>query len=93
MKKLSGTLKITVHPAVEGARAHYGVVFVPYVGRMNTPLVKVQTHEELGNFLVDLRLAEDDAMRWAGKARIEGIVLISPFEASDTQLKEAGLLV
>ena len=92
MKKLTGTLKITIVPEAESIRAHFEAVFVPYVGRLNTQVVKLHTHQDLANFLIDLRIAEDEATRWAGKARVEGVVLISPFERSDSQLKEYGLL-
>ena len=71
---------------------HFEVVFVPYVGRLNTVVVKPQTQEDLEAFLIELRLPEDEAMRWAGKVRVEGVVLVSPFERTDEQLTEHGLL-
>ena len=92
VKKLTGTLKITVDPEVNSGRAYFAVVFMPYVGRLDTRVVKTSTAEELANFLIDIRILEDDATRWAGKARAEGVVLISPFERTDVQLKEYGLL-
>ena len=65
---------------------------MPYVGRLNTKIIKAQTQEDLANLLIELRIAEDEAVRWAGKARVEGVVLISPFERTDAQLTEHGLL-
>ena len=90
MKKLTGTLKITL--GSEGGRANFSVAFVPYVGQLNTKVVKFFDFEDVGRFLMDLKIAEEDATRWAGKARVEGIVLISPFERSDEHLRENGLL-
>lgn len=93
MKKLTGTLKITLNRGTDGSASHFEVVFLPYVGRLNTIVVKLRTQEDLETFLIGLRMAEDDAMRWAGKARVEGVVLVSPFERTDEQLRENGLLV
>jgi len=39
-----------------------------------------------------LKFGEDDATRWAGKARSQGVVLINSFERTDTLLREKGLL-
>jgi hypothetical protein len=90
--KLTGTLKITANRGADGALLHFEVVFVPYVGRFNTIVVKRQTQENLETFLIELRMPEDEAMRWAGKVRVEGIVLVSPFERTNEQLTEHGLL-
>jgi len=92
MKKLTGTLKITTNRAADGSLLNFEVVFVPYVGRLNTRPAKPRTQEDLETFLIDLRMPEDEAARWAGKARVEGVVLVSPFERSDAQLIERGLL-
>jgi hypothetical protein len=54
--------------------------------------VRVNTHEDLVAFLMEIRLPEDEASRWAGRARGEGSVLISGIERTEAQLKESGLL-
>jgi len=92
MMKLIGTIRITPNPGSETARPHFEVVFVPYAGRLNTQIVRVTTHEDLVNFLMEIRISEDDATRWAGKARSQGVVLISGIERTETQLRECGLL-
>jgi len=92
MAKLAGNLRITAKAAAEGARAHFELAFVPYAGRVNTRPVCVATYDELVGFLIDLRFSEDDATRWAGKARSQGLVLIDSFERADALLREKGLL-
>ncbi|KAA6461944.1 hypothetical protein DYQ86_09890 [Acidobacteria bacterium AB60] len=92
MAKLIGNLRITAIPASEGVKAHFEVVFVPYAGRHNTKPVKAHTYDELVSLLSDLRFGEDEATRWAGKARSQGIVLIDSFERADTLLREKGLV-
>lgn len=92
MAKLTGNLQITAHPASEAERAHFEVVFIPYAGRLNTKRAKVSNHDDLVSLLIDLKLSEDDASKWAGRARAQGVVLISSFERTDTLLKETGLL-
>jgi hypothetical protein len=92
MAKLTGNLQITANPGSEGERPHFEVVFVPYAGRLNTRRAKVSNVDELVSLLMELKLSEDDATKWAGKARAQGIVLISSFERTDTLLKERGLL-
>jgi hypothetical protein len=92
MSKLIGNLRITAKPAVEGGKAHFEVVFVPYAGRMNTRPATAGTYDELVSLLQDLKFSEDDATRWAGKARSQGIILIDSFERSDSLLREKGLL-
>jgi hypothetical protein len=54
--------------------------------------VCVNTHEELVTFLMEARLPEDEASRWAGRARGEGVVIISGIERTESQLKDCGLL-
>lgn len=93
MAKLTGNLRITAHPAAEGARPHFEIVFVPYAGRLSTRPARAATYDELVAFLIDLRFSEDDATRWAGKARSQGLVLVDSFERADTLLREKGLLV
>jgi hypothetical protein len=39
-----------------------------------------------------LKFSEDDATRYAGKARAQGVIIIDSFERVDTLLKEKGLL-
>jgi len=39
-----------------------------------------------------LKFSEDDATRWAGKVRSQGVVLIASFERTDSQLRDNGLL-
>lgn len=93
MGKLMGNLKITAKPAGEGVKAHFEVVFVPYSGRLNTRPAAANTYDELVSLLMDLKFSEDDATRWAGKARSQGIILIDSFERPDSLLRERGLLV
>lgn len=87
-----GTIRITPDPGSATSRAHFKVVFVPYHGRFNTPAVEVVTHDELVQFLMSIRLSEDEAARWAGKARSQGTVLISGIERTEAQLRECGLI-
>lgn len=92
MAKLTGTIRITTHAATESAGAHYEVVFVPYHGRVSGNTLRPRSLEELVRVLTEARLGEDEAMRWAGKARSEGVVLIAGVERSEAQLREVGLL-
>ena len=92
MAKLTGNLQITAKPASENSRPHFEAVFVPYAGRLNTRPVKVSNYEQLVDFLIDLKYSEDDAARWAGKARSQGVALIDGCERADTLLREKGLL-
>jgi hypothetical protein len=93
MAKLIGTIRITPNPGSENTRPHFEVVFVPYSGRFNTQIVRVNTHDELVQFLTGIRISEDDASRWAGRARSEGVILIPGIERTEAQLKGSGLLV
>jgi hypothetical protein len=93
MVKLIGNLRIRTNPGSEGVRPHFEVVFVPYAGRLNTKPVMVSNYEDLVSLLMELRISEDEAKRWAGKARSEGVVLISGVERTEGQLKDNGLLV
>lgn len=92
MQKLIGTIRITPNPGSDTERPHFEVAFLPYHGRLNTQVVKVATHEDLLSFLMDIRISEDEATRWAGKARSQGVVLISGIERTEAQLRESGLL-
>lgn len=92
MPKLIGNLRITAKPAVEGAKAHFEVVFLPYVGRLNTKPARAASYDDLVSLLLDLKVGEDDATRYAGKARAQGVILIDSFERQDALLREKGLL-
>ncbi len=92
MAKLMGNLRITAKPAVEGVKPHFEVMFVPYSGRLNTRPAKAASYDDLVALLMDLKVGEDDATRYAGKARSQGVILIDSFERTDTLLREKGLL-
>jgi hypothetical protein len=92
MAKLMGNLRITAKPAAEGVRAHFEVVFIPYAGRLNTLPVKAHSYDELVTLLQDLKFGEDEATRWAGKARSQGVIIINSVERADTLLREKGLI-
>ena len=92
MAKLMGTIRITANPGSGDLRPHFEVVFVPYAGRLNTLTARVGSHEDLVALLMDLKIGEDEAARWAGKARAQGVVLIAGVERTDSQLRERGLL-
>lgn len=92
MAKLTGTIRITANAGSTEVRPHFEVVFVPYAGKLNTRPAKVHNHEELITLLMDLKIAEDEASRWAGKARAQGVVLISGVERTESVLRDGGLL-
>jgi hypothetical protein len=92
MAKLIGNLRITAKPAAEGVKAHFEVVFLPYAGRLNTRPAMAHTYDDLVLLLQDLKFGEDEATRWAGKARSQGVIIIDSFERADTLLREKGLL-
>lgn len=92
MVKLIGNLRITGKPGEEELRPHYEIVFLPYSGRLNTKPVSVSTYDDLVAFLIQARLSEDEATRWAGMARSGGVVIIPSFERTEAQLAESGLL-
>jgi hypothetical protein len=92
MAKLTGNLRITANPGSEGVRPYFEVVFLPYAGRLNTKPAKAANYDELVTLLSDLKFNEDEATRWAGKARSQGVVLISSFERNDSLLRDYGLL-
>jgi hypothetical protein len=91
MKKLIGNIRITPNPGTETMGPHFEVVFVPYAGRVNTQTVRVTSHDDLVAFLIEIKISEDDASRWAGRARGD-VVLIPSIERSEELLKENGLL-
>ena len=92
MAKVTGNLRITAQPGSEGQRACFEVLFIPYAGRLNTVSAKVFSLEDLVALLINLRISEDDATRWAGKTRAQGVVLIPSVERTELFLKENGLL-
>ena len=92
MAKLIGNLRITAKPAAEGVKAYFELVFLPYAGRLNTLPAKANTYDELVALLQDLKFGEDEATRWAGKARAQGVIIIDSFERPDSLLREKGLL-
>jgi hypothetical protein len=92
MVKLMGNLQIKVNPGAEGQRPHFEVAFIPYSGRLNTTPARANNHEELVALLTELKLSEDEASKWAGRARAQGVVLIPSFERTETLLREQGLL-
>ena len=92
MPKVIGNLRITAKPAAEGIKAHFELMFIPYAGRLATLPAKANTYDDLVAFLQDLKVGEDEATSWAGKARSQGIILIASFERQDALLKEKGLL-
>ncbi len=92
MPKVMGTIRITANPASEVTAGHFEVVFVPYAGRLNTKPVNVKNLDDLKALLMELKMGEDEASRWVGKARGQGVVLIAGVEQTELQLKENGLL-
>ena len=91
MKKLIGTVRITPNPGDGNTLPHFDVDFQPYSGKLNTPTVQVSTHDELVQFLISLKISEDEAGRWAGRAK-GSVVLIPSIERTEEFLKESGLL-
>ena len=91
MKKLIGNIRISPNPGTETMGPHFEVVFVPYVGRIATPTVRVSSHDDLVEFLIAIKLSEDEASRWAGRARRD-IVIIPSVERSEELLNENGQL-
>jgi hypothetical protein len=93
MAKLTGNLRITANPGSEGGRPYFELVFIPYAGRMTTKPAKASNYDDLVSLLIELKFSEDDATRWAGKARSQGVILIASFERTDTLLRDNGLIV
>ena len=92
MAKLIGNIRITASAGSEGTPPHFEIVFVPYSGRLNTKTVSVPTYDDLVAFLIEIRISEDEATRWAGRVRTGGVVLIPNIERNDSLLRENGLL-
>ncbi len=91
MKKLIGNIRITPNPGTETLGPHFEVVFVPYAGRIAAQTVRITSHDDLVAFLIGIKISEDEASRWAGRAK-GSVVLIPSVERSEELLKENGLL-
>jgi hypothetical protein len=91
MTKLIGNIRITPNPGDETRGPHFEIDFMPYHGRVNAQTVRITTHDDLVAFLIEIKLSEDEAGRWAGRAR-SSVVLIPSVERTETLLKENGLL-
>ena len=91
MKKLIGNIRIQPKPGSETLGPHFAVDFQPYQGRLNTQIVRATTHDELVDFLISIKISEDEAARWAGRAR-SSVVLIPNVERTEELLRDKGLL-
>jgi hypothetical protein len=91
MKKLIGNIRITPNAGTETMGPHFEVVFVPYAGRINAQTVRITSHDDLVSFLTGIKISEDEASRWAGRAK-GSVVLIPSVERTEEILKENGLL-
>ena len=92
MPKLIGNLRITANTGADGAPPHFDVAFMPHAGHLDTKTVRVATYDDLVAFLMEIRISEDEATRWAGRARSGGVTLIPNLERNDSLLRESGLL-
>lgn len=93
MTKLQGNIRVTRSAESEKSRPHFDVSFMPYHGRLNAQIVRVPNQDELVEFLMGLKISEDDSALWAGKAASQGVVLIPNVQLTDTQLKDNGLVI
>lgn len=91
MKKLVGNIRITPNPGSENTAPHFEIVFIPYAGRIDAQTVRISGQDDLVAFLISIKISEDEASRWAGRARAS-VVLIPSVERSEDLLKEYGLL-
>jgi len=91
MKKLIGNIRITPNSGTETMGPHFEVVFMPYAGRIVAQTVRVTSHDDLVSFLIGIKISEDEASRWAGRAK-SSVVLIPSVERSEELLKENGLM-
>jgi hypothetical protein len=91
MKKLIGNIRITPNPGTETMGPHFEVVFVPYAGRINAQTVRITSHDDLVAFLTGIKISEDEASRWAGRAK-SSVILIPSVERTEELLKENGLM-
>lgn len=92
MPKLIGNLRVTGNTGTDGAPPHFDIVFVPHAGHLDTKTVSVATYDDLVAFLMEIRIGEDEATRWAGMVRSGGVILIPNVERNDSLLRENGLL-
>lgn len=92
MAKLIGNLRISAVPASEGRKSHYAVEFLPFTGRLQTQPSTAQSFDDLVALLIELRIEEDEAKRYAGRIRTQGTILVPNFERTDSFLKEQKLL-
>jgi hypothetical protein len=92
MAKLIGNIRVTGVGQSEGASPHFEIIFVPYSGKLDTKTVSVDSYDDLVAFLIEMRFSEDEATRWAGRARSGGVILIPNIERNDSLLRENGLL-
>ena len=91
MKKLIGNIRIKPNPASNTMVAHFAIDFQPYHGRLNTQTVRLTTHDDLVEFLIGIKISEDEATQWAGRAR-SSVVLIPSVERTEELLRNKGLL-
>ncbi len=91
MKKLIGNIRIQANRGSDTMGPHFAVDFQPYHGKLNTQTVRVTTHDELVEFLIGIKISEDEAARWAGRARSD-VVLIPSVERTEELLRDKGLL-
>ena len=91
MKKLIGTVRVTPNHGDEKTLPHFDVAFQPYSGKLDTPTVQLNTHDDLVEFLISLKISEDEAARWAGRAK-SSVVLIPSIERTEELLRDSGLL-
>ncbi len=92
MIKLKGNIRIATKNEPDSPGPVFNISFVPYHGRIKALEVRITRHDELVQYLIGIRLGDDQASLWAGRARSEGIVLIPEIERSEAQLKEYGLM-
>jgi len=92
MTKLKGNVRITTKNELGTPGPVFSISFVPYHGRIKGLDVRITRHDELVQYLTSIRLSDDQASLWAGRARSEGVVLIPEIERSEAQLREYGLM-
>jgi len=92
MTKLKGNIRITTKNEPDSPGPVFYISFVPYHGRIKALDVRITRHDDLVQYLIGIRLSDDQASLWAGRARSQGVVLIPEIERSEPQLKEYGLM-
>ena len=92
MARLIGNLRISAVPDSEGRKPHYAVEFLPFAGHLQTQPVTAQSFDDLVALLIELKIEEDEAARYAGRIRTQGTILVPGFERTDSFLKEQKLL-